>query len=405
MRRSITLVAVLGTSLALAACSGTSTPAKTTAAVKGGNLTIWVDETRKPAVEAAAATFEKETGSTVTLVQKNYDDLRTDFAAQVPTGKGPDITVGANDWLGEETANGLVAPIELGDKAKDFEPVALAAFTSDKQVYALPYAVENVGLIRNTALAPKAPATWDEAIATGKAAGTKYPMLVQMNGEKGDPYTAYALQTSFGAPLFETNKDGSYAAKLALGGAPGEAFAKFLAAQGAAKVLDPAVTYDIAVAAFAAGQSPYIIGGPWMLEKFTGLKLAIDPIPSAGDKPAQPFVGVQGFYINAKSKNTLLANDFLVNYMATKDAQMALYKAGNRPPALIAAADEASADPMTAGFRAVGKDAVPQPSIPEMAQVYSFLGVTEAAIVSGKTEPVAGWQKMVSDIQGAIKAS
>ena len=405
MRRSITLVAVLGTSLALAACSGTSTSAKTTAPIKGGNLTIWVDETRQPAVKAAAATFEKETGSKVTLVVKNYDDIRTDFGAQVPTGKGPDITVGAHDWLGQMVANGLVAPIELGDKTKDFEPVAISAFTQDKQVYGLPYAIENVALIRNTALAPKAPATWDDAIAASTAAGTKYKMLVQMDGIKGDPYTAYALQTSFGAPVFKQNADGSYSKNLALGGAPGEAFAKFLAAQGAAKVLDPAITYDIAVAAFAAGQSPYIIGGPWMLEKFTSLKLAIDPIPSAGGKPAQPFVGVQGFYINAKSKNTLLANDFLVNFMSTKDAQMALYKAGNRPPALLSAATAASADPITAGFRKVGKDAVPMPSIPEMDKVWSFWGVTEGSIVTGAVDPVAGWQKMVSDIQGALKAS
>jgi arabinogalactan oligomer/maltooligosaccharide transport system substrate-binding protein len=401
-------VAVLGATLALGACGSTSTPAadtKTTAAKSGGTITIWVDESRKPAVAAAAAAFEKDTGSTVELVTKNFDDIRTDFGAQVPTGKGPDITVGAHDWLGELTANGLVAPIELGDKVRDFEPVSVEAFTQDKQVYGLPYAVENVALIRNTALAPTAPATWQDAITTGQKSGAKYPILLQMDGIKGDPYTAYALQSSFGAPVFDQNADGSYSSELGLGGPSGEAFATFLAAQGKAKVLDPAITYDVAVAAFAAGQSPYIIGGPWMLEKFGKLKLAIDPIPSAGGKPAQPFVGVAGFYLNAKSKNLLTANDFLVNYMSTKDAQLALYKAGNRPPALIAAADAASADPITAGFREVGKDAVPMPSIPEMAKVWSFWGVTEGSIVSGTLKPVDGWQKMVSDIQGALDAA
>ncbi|MGV8965321.1 MAG: sugar ABC transporter substrate-binding protein [Cellulomonas sp.] len=408
MRRSISLVAVLATALSLAACSSSSdTPAAdatTTAAAAGGNLTIWVDETRKPAVEAAAAAFKKETGSTVTLVQKNFDDIRADFLAQVPTGEGPDITVGAHDWLGEMTKNGVVAPIELGDKVSEFEPVSISAFTQDGQVYGLPYAVENIALIRNTALAATAPATWDEAVAAGKAAGTTYPILVQM-GAEGDPYTMYPLQTSFGAPVFTQNADGSYAAELALGGEPGNAFATWLAAQGAAKVLDPAITYDIAVAAFAAGESPYIVGGPWMIDSFPGLDLAIDPIPSAGGQPAQPFVGVAGFYVNAKSDNVLLANDFLVNFMSTEDAQGALYKAGNRPPALIAAADTASADPITAGFRAVGADAVPMPSIPEMGSVWSFWGVTEAGIVSGAQEPVAAWTKMTSDIQGALDAS
>lgn len=414
MRRSITALVATGLALTLAACSGGGTDNETTPAADettaaeespdGGTLTVWVDETRKPAVEAAAVAFEEETGATVETVLKNYDDIRPDFNAQVPTGEGPDITVGGHDWLGELTANGVVAPIELGDKAGEFETVAVEAFTQDGQVYGLPYAVENIALIRNTALAADAPATWDDAVAAGQAAGTTYPILIQM-GEEGDPYTMYPLQTSFGAPVFAQNDDGSYTADLALGGEPGNAFAQWLAAQGAAGVLDTAITYDIAVEAFKNGESPFIVGGPWMLASFEGLELAIDPIPSAGGQPAQPFAGVQGFYVSAQSENALLANDFLVNYLATEEAQLALYEAGDRPPALTAAADTAAADPITAGFREVGADAVPMPSIPEMGSVWAFWGVTEAAIVSGAQEPVAAWEKMVSDIQGALDAA
>ncbi|EYR63469.1 ABC transporter substrate-binding protein [Actinotalea ferrariae CF5-4] len=417
MRRSIPFVAVaLGAALTLSACGGAEEPeaaeptTEETAeeeAPEGDaeTLTIWVDETRQAAVEAAAADFEAETGATVELVQKNFDDIRPDFLAQVPTGEGPDITVGAHDWLGGLTANGVVAPIELGDAAEGFEQVALEAFTQDGQVYGLPYAVENIALIRNTDLAAEAPATWDAAVAAGQAAGTPYPILIQM-GETGDPYTMYPFQTSFGAPVFVQNEDGSYTPELALGGEAGTAFATWLQQQGAAGVLDTAVTYDVAVEAFANGESPFIIGGPWMIESFEGLNLAIDPIPAAGSQPAQPFVGVAGFYVSAQSENALLANDFLVNFMATEDAQMALYEAGGRPPALIAAADTASADPITAGFRAVGADAVPMPSIPEMGSVWEFWGVTEAQIVSGAAaDPAAAWEQMVADIQAALDAA
>jgi len=385
------------------------TTAATTAppAGAGGELTIWVDETRKPAVEAAAAAFEKETGATVKTVLKNFEDIRADFLAQVPTGKGPDITVGAHDWLGELTKNGVVAPLELGDKTSLFEPVSISAFTQDGQVYGLPYAIENNELIRNKDLAPEAPATWDDAVKAGKAAKTEFPILIQ-TGEEGDPYTYYPLQTSFGAPVFAQNADGSYKPELAMGGAKGEAFAQWLHDQGAKgdKVLDTAVTYDIAVDAFAKGKSPFIIGGPWMLDSFKKLpNLSVDPIPTAGGEAAQPFVGVQGFYVSAQSKNALLANDFLVNYMSTDEAQTALYKAGNRPPALISAAQAASSDPITAGFAAVGKTAVPMPSIPQMGSVWQFWGVTEAGIISGKLDPKKGWQKMITDIQGALDAS
>jgi len=408
MRRGIPAAAVtLGLALALTACSGssddTSGDAGATPTTGGseGSLVVWVDETRQAAVAKAAEAFEDENGVDVELVLKNFEDIRTDFLAQVPTGEGPDLTVGAHDWLGELTTNGVVAPIELGDKAGDFEEVAVQAFTQDGQVYGLPYAIENIALIRNTALASEAPVTWDDAIAAGQAAGTAYPFLIQTSTD-GDPYTYYPLQTSFGAPVFVQNDDGSYTSELAMGGDPGAAFATWLQAQGQAGLLSTDITYDIAVEAFKNGESPFIVGGPWMLEQFADLDLSIDPVPSAGGQAAQPFVGVQGFYVSAQSDNALLANDFLVNYIATDEAQLALYEAGSRPPALRSAAQTASSDPITAGFAAVGADAVPMPSIPEMGSVWAFWGVTQANIISGTAEPVAAWDKMITDIQGAI---
>ncbi len=410
MRRSILLASALATTLALAACGSgaaeepAADPADPADAAteSSGSLTVWVDETRQDAVEAAAKAFEDESGVDVELVQKNFEDIRTDFLTQVPTGEGPDITVGAHDWLGELTANGVVAPIEMGDRAGEFEDVSIQAFTQDGQVYGLPYAIENIALIRNTELAPEAPATYDDMVAAGEAADTRFPFLVQ-TGTEGDPYTYYPFQTSFGAPVFAQNDDGSYRAELTLGGKHGHAYAEWLAAEGAAGNLQLDVTPDIAIDAFAQGKAPFLIAGPWTLEDFGDLDLAVDPVPAPGDEPAQPFVGVQGFYVSAQSENALLANDFLVNYLSTTEAQTALFEAGGRPPALTAAADAVSKDPVVAGFREVGAEAVPMPSIPEMGSVWAFWGVAEANIISGKAEdPVKAWDEMVSGIKGAL---
>ena len=64
--------------------------------------------------------------------------------------------MGAHDWLGELTTNGVIAPLELGDKASDFLPVALDASTYNGVVYELPYAVENLAMLRNADLVPDA---------------------------------------------------------------------------------------------------------------------------------------------------------------------------------------------------------------------------------------------------------
>ncbi|MGJ3507150.1 sugar ABC transporter substrate-binding protein [Enemella sp. A6] len=370
----------------------------------GKTLTVWVDETRMAPTKAAADAFEKDTGAKVELVQKNFEDIRADFLAQVPTGEGPDITVGAHDWLGELTQNGVVSPVEFGDRSDEFTDVALEAFTFDGQVYGVPYAVENLGLIRNTKLAKDpAPDKFDDMIAKGKEAGTKYPFLIQVS-DKGDPYTMAPFQHSFGAPVFEQNDDGSYSNKLALGGEKGEAFAKWLAQHGKKGdgVLNTSITYDIARDAFKKGEAPYMVGGPWLIDEFKDMELAVDPIPSAGGEPSAPFIGVQGFYVSSKTENAILATEFLVNYIGTKDVQVKMFEAGNRTPAMKEAAEEISSDPLAKGFADIAEDAKPMPSIPEMSAVWNFWGVTEAQIINGDAEPSQAWQKMVSDIEGAI---
>ncbi len=366
-----------------------------------GTIVIWTDETRQAGVEQAAEAFTADSGIPVEVVLKNFGDIRSDFAAQVPTGQGPDITVGAHDWIGEFTTNGIVSPIELGESAGDLDQSAVDAFTWDGQVYGVPYAVENLALIRNADLAPDAaPATFDELLAAAEDIDAEYPFLIQM-GEEGDPYTMYPFQTSFGAPVFASDADGNYTAELGLGGDAGHGFATWLQEQGAAGVLDTAITYDIVVDQFSNGNVPYIVGGPWMIDSFADMNVAVDPIPSAGGEPAVAFKGVQGFYLSAQSLNALTATDFLTNYLATEDVQYQMYESGYRLPANTAAAERAMEDPIMAGFQAAGEGAPLMPAIPEMGSVWAFWGVTEAQIVGG-ADPVATWDKMVSDIEGAI---
>ena len=392
-------------SLALAGCSGGSTANDSKADAGSGSLTVWVDADRAAVMKDAAAAFTKESGVTVKLVQKDFAKIQEEFIAQAPTGKGPDVTIAAHDWLGNFVSNGVVQPVELGDTAAGYQKVAVTAMSVEGKTYGVPYSVESIALLRNTALAPTAPATYDDMIAAGTAAGTEFPFLVQV-GPESDPYHLYPFQTSFGAPVFGTNADGSYNADdLSIGNAGGEAYAAWLAKEGAAGHLSVNVTSDIAKEKFNAGASPFLITGPWNVPdaQKAGIDVAIDPIPSAGGSPAQPFVGVQGFVVSAKSKNALAANEFLVNYIGSEKVQSELYEVGGRAPALTTAFEAASADPITAGFGAVAAEAVPMPSIPQMGKVWQFWGVTEAAIITGAGDSTELWQKMTADIQAAIK--
>ncbi|TFD33812.1 maltose ABC transporter substrate-binding protein [Cryobacterium sp. TMT1-62] len=396
---------VVAASLALSGCSGGASPQGGEGDKTAANtLTVWVDADRGTVLKDAAAAFTKESGVKVKLIQKDFPKIQEEFIAQVPTGKGPDITIGAHDWIGNLVSNGVLKPVELGDTTADFQPVAVTAMTFEGKTYGVPYSIENIALLRNTALAPTAPATYADMVAAGTAAGTEFPFLVPV-GPESDPYHLYPFQTSFGAPVFGTNSDGSYNAEdLSIGNAGGEAYAAWLASEGAAGHLSVNITNDIAKEKFNAGASPFFLSGPWNVPdaQKAGIDVAIDPIPTASSNPAQPFVGVQGFFVSAKTKNALAANEFLVNYIGSEEVQTALYEVGGRPPALTSAFEAAAADPITAGFGTVGATAVPMPNIPQMGKVWQFWGVTEAAIIAGEGDPAALWQKMTGEIQGAI---
>ncbi|MGO2471518.1 MAG: sugar ABC transporter substrate-binding protein [Microbacterium gubbeenense] len=405
---ALSLVAALG----LAGCSGGSdadAPADDAASAGSDQaasttLTVWVDSERTSSLQGAADAYEEKTGVAVDIVGKDTGDIKDDFIQQVPTGEGPDIAMGAHDWLGELTTNGVVAPLELGDAAGDYLDVAINAATYDGTVYMLPYAVENIAVLRNQELVPEQPSSFDEMIAAGNDAGLESPFIVEQ-GAEGDPYHLYPFQTAFGAQVFGTDDEGYDATDLQIGNAGGEEFAAWLGEHGknGSGEFNTDVDGDIAKQAFLDGDAAFWLTGPWNVSAAVdaGIDVAIDPIPSPTDEVAAPFAGVKGFFLSAESENKVAATDFLVNYIGTEEAQLALFEAGNILPALSAAAETASDDPIIAGFATVGENAVPMPAVPAMGAVFEYWGIAQAEIIGG-SEPVERWQKLAADIEAAI---
>ena len=400
MRRGIVALGAFAAVTALAACSGNTTPAVTDNDTTA-TLTIWADDTRFTQVQTFASDFTAETGVAVNVVQKSEADMDTEFTTQVPTGNGPDLIVMAHDKLGALVANGVVAPVDLGEAKSKFADVAVKAVTYNGQTYGVPYAVESVALVRNNALTKDAPTTYDDMIASGKTTGVEYPFIIQM-GDKGDPYHFYGFQTSFGAPVFNTNADGEYTSELAMGGSGGTDFANWLKAQGDAGVISPSITGDIAKQAFLDGKAAYTVTGPWNVAAFreAGMDVSVLSIPSAGSQAAQPFVGVQMFYQSAKSANPVAAKQFF-NYLATPKAQEEMQKLGGRASAMPEVA-AASDDQDIKDFSKVAEGGALAPAIPAMGAVWNFWGQTEADIVTGKDTPDALWSMMVTNIEGSI---
>ncbi|MGO1384941.1 MAG: sugar ABC transporter substrate-binding protein [Arachnia sp.] len=415
MRKYFSSLAAVGLALTMTACGGATDPADTSAPSAGettagtgstapmedaGTLSIWMDENRIDAFTAVGEDFKTATGITLDIIEKPTDDVKTDFIAQVPTGEGPDLIVGANDWVGDLANNGVIAPVELGAKLDAMSEPSVKGFTLDGAVYGVPYAVENLALVRNNALATETPATFDELIEQGKASGAEFPVIIQQ-GDAGDAYHLYPLQTSFGAPVFTTDDSGEYTGELGMGGEPGANFAQYIRKLADEGILSAAIGGDQANQAFMDGRSPYMITGPWNIPAFEEAELdfAALPVPSAGGEPARPFLGVQGVYLSSQSEQALLANQFL-DYMTSVEAQDTMYEMSRRTPALTESADKVD-DPILAGFGEAGVDGDPLPAIAEMGAVWTFWGAAQLSIVDGSAaDPAAAWSTMITNIEG-----
>jgi arabinogalactan oligomer/maltooligosaccharide transport system substrate-binding protein len=404
--RTAGVVAAFALALVAAGCGDDAKPSAgpPSANAPAGQLVIWADDKRAAALKPFADEFGAQNGVTV-KVQAISKDQQTAFVTASQQGSGPDVMVGAHDWIGNLVQNGAIDPVQLSDEQKSgIAPGAVKAVTFNGQVYGVPYATENLALIRNTDLAPKAPATIEDLVADGKklqSAKRASEILCLQSGQNGDAYHLYPLYTSAGGYLFGTTSGGDYDAKDLGVGKPGSiaAFQKISAlGEKGAGALKRSITPENSIATFTAKKCAYLVSGPWAITdvKKAGIKYDISPVPGfAGGRPAQPFLGVQTFYVAAKGKNKALAEEFVTNYVTTPELAVALYQAEPRPPALTAAFDQVKAgDPDLAKFVEAGKNAVPLPALPEMAAIWDPFGKAEAAVIGGadptKTITAAG---------------
>jgi arabinogalactan oligomer / maltooligosaccharide transport system substrate-binding protein len=368
------------------------------------DLVIWADDTRTPVLEPIAAAFSEAEGVNVQVLEVPFDEIRDNLSVQGPAGEGPDIIIGAHDWLGELVSNGVVEPLDLGPAASEYSEVAVQAFTYDGQTYGLPYAIENIALIRNADLVPEAPATFEELeeIALGlQADGTvTVPLAVQQ--DPADPFHNYPLFTAMGGYVFGQDEDGSYNADdLGIDSEGGLAAAQKFADWSESGLISKDVSYDIMIDSFSSGQAPFAITGPWAVGEFSDINFVVEPVPPVEGGTPQVFVGVQGFMISSFSENVDLAKTFLLDYLNTEELQLDLYDAGGRPPAMTSAFDQVAADPIIEGFGLAGQQGAPLPAIPEMSAVWESWTDAYNLVFTG-TDPTQAFTDAATAIREAI---
>jgi arabinogalactan oligomer/maltooligosaccharide transport system substrate-binding protein len=394
----------------------TEEPAETTEpAVEGeapdradADLVIWADNDRYAALQAPVAEWAAANGVTVAVQAVPNDQLQALAITADQQGNGPDVLVGAQDWIGNLVQNGSIVPVTIPNTA-DYPASVLAATQMDGQTFGVPYAVETLVLFANTDLVPDAtaPATIEDMIAAGEASGAERTLCLPL-GTGGDAYHMEPIFTAGGGYIFGQNADGSWNPDdIGVDSPGGLAAAEKIGELGQEGILSTSITGDNAIPLFADGNCAYLISGPWAISSLeaAGTPYTISTIPGfEGGPAAAPFMGVQMFFVMAHAHNPAFAQQFVQDVAATTDITYGMFQTDQRPPAQISLANEVAAQyPDMAKIAEAAANATPMPAIPEMSAIWGPLGQAHASVVDG-ADPTTTFQDAATAIRNAIAA-
>ena len=259
-------------------------------------IVVWAEELVANALDPLVGAYEAAAGVDVEVVVYDFGAIRTDVQTAGPAGEGPDVFLGAHDWVGELAANGVVAPLDLGDSVNDIFDVGIAGFSYGGNVYGFPYATEAIAMFYNTDLVDGVPSTWEETKASCDAIGSQL-CVVGNGGSNSDAYFNHPFYGSNGGYIFKF--DGGFdASDIGLDSDAAIAQAEYL--DGLVKNGTVAATdYGAAMAAFQEGNAPYMINGPWARGDASAVNYSVALIPGFDGTAATPFVGVRGAMVSA----------------------------------------------------------------------------------------------------------
>ena len=338
-------------------------------------ITIWTDLNRASAFQAWARTYNRN--HPLVVVNVVGKDGAKDKLATVADADAPDLIIGAHDWIGPLKAQGMILPVTLAN-AGQFAARDKAAFVLKGATYGVPMTVENVALFTNMNLVRKVPKTFAEFEADAKLflkkhSKAKFALAVA----PGDAYHMYPFFSGLGGYIFGGTSGNWNVHDLGIANRTFLKNAPLIDKWYAEKLINANVTGDTALAAFTSNNAPFMITGPWNLDKIRlkNINYEISAVPAIikGIKPV-PFYGVQGVMMTkwagpGKHNIKLKVNGVLAD-LTTKPAQLLIANQTIRTPANLQARASFK-DVDSASFLAAGQGAITMPQILEMGAVWT----------------------------------
>jgi len=400
---------------ALALSAGLMTPAQAATTVL-----VWADETRGPNLEKVLKDKSDWVAGVEIEVKSfaNFDALK-DAIDKATATTGPDIVVGANDWVATLAKNGKLAPLTLtASQRARFSSSQFYDLSYQKKLYGVPVDVNNVAMIYNTKLVTTAPKTFGDMVDFYKAnktsKGLKAGLCVAGGGMS---WGAHSVASALGADAYYFNSDGRInKSKVFNPTTFGENVKKYLLDGKKSNGFFPASDAGCGDN-FKAGDVPFAIIGNWEWTDYTakGFAMNLMPVPgvNAGE-PGKAFGSVSGAMLTsfaATRGREAAAKSVLTDFFGSTAGQVAYQKYEKRPPAEKGAASSASVTDGQKGFGASASAA----SVPQVGAILNGASGSKsywdalpsywtAVLVDGK-DPIVEAKKLAAIYRVNLRAA
>jgi maltose/maltodextrin transport system substrate-binding protein len=343
-----------------------------------GELSIWMDADRMPAMQEAGRKFEHDYGIKVNV--DATENIPNNFPLAVQSNKGPDIVIFAHDKVGEWADGGLIAPIPVDDAYRSrFASLAWEAVRHRSEYWGYPLCFEVVGLIYNKKLVQTPPAQLSDLIELNKQLKAEHPNVMTILWDYTSPYYSWGIFGSAGAYVFGKTEKGYDTKDIGIA-TPGaiDALNQLIGLVRAGVLPKGASVAGMPKQMMANGKLAMTLSGPWDWQDLmkSGIDFGVAPVPGVGGKPGKAFIGVSVAYINRSSPNLDIARQFLENYAIT-DRVLA---AANRLkpigiPALNSLYETMSKnDELLREMKVCADNGEVMPNIPETGRFWSAMG-------------------------------
>ena len=384
--------------------------------VFSATLTVWCSEKQVDFINRIGQEFTRDTGVNVVVQMVTFGDIKSKFLTAAQAGEGPDIIVGAHDWVGELVINGLLEPIPFSAIELDkFAESAIQGFTYQGKLYGVPYATEAVALFYNRDYVSddEVPTNISDLKELAKEFTTSETLGFAVTAN--DFYHVYGFFTGFGGYVFGYDpKTGYNVSDIGLNNEGSIKAGNLLKSFFDEGIMPQGINYNIMDSMFMDGLAAMIINGPWAVKAYldAGIDFGIIPLTKLELEPGKtmkPFVGVQGLMINSRSANKSFATEFVINYLATAEGIYEFYIADPRLPSrkdVTQIIDEQGGPVPTeivAAFTESAAGGEPMPNIPEMAGVWQPMADALNNIINGTQTPEAALNDAVSKIKASLK--